>query len=105
MIFITGFQSRVESGLVSAEDVVGVRVADAHVQSSTETTCMTDITTILSKIDRGDPAAADELLPLLYEGLRGLAATDAGLFSRRSGKSQDFSIRREPCGSKTRIGS
>lgn len=35
---------------------------------------MTDVTTILSRIDTGDPSAAGELLPLVYDELRKLAA-------------------------------
>lgn len=35
---------------------------------------MNDVTRILSAIDRGDRAAADELLPLVYDELRRLAA-------------------------------
>jgi RNA polymerase sigma factor (TIGR02999 family) len=35
---------------------------------------MTDVTRILNAIERGDPRAADELLPLVYEELRLLAA-------------------------------
>src|SRR5436305_44640 len=35
---------------------------------------MNDVTRILSAIERGDPRAADELLPLVYDELRGLAA-------------------------------
>ncbi len=35
---------------------------------------MTDITNILSRIDSGDPTAAEQLLPLVYEELRKLAA-------------------------------
>lgn len=35
---------------------------------------MTDVTQILSRIDAGDPAAAEQLLPLVYEELRKLAA-------------------------------
>ena len=35
---------------------------------------MTDITRILSAIDQGDPQAAAELLPLVYDELRKLAA-------------------------------
>jgi len=35
---------------------------------------MSDVTTILECIDTGDPAAADQLLPLVYEELRKLAA-------------------------------
>jgi RNA polymerase sigma factor (TIGR02999 family) len=35
---------------------------------------MNDVTRILSAIDRGDPAAAEQLLPLVYDELRKLAA-------------------------------
>ncbi len=35
---------------------------------------MTDVTRILSQIDDGDPLAAEQLLPLVYEELRKLAA-------------------------------
>ena len=35
---------------------------------------MTDVTRILSAIEQGDPTAADQLLPLVYDGLRKLAA-------------------------------
>ncbi len=35
---------------------------------------MTDVTRILSAIEQGDPQAADQLLPLVYEELRKLAA-------------------------------
>ena len=35
---------------------------------------MTDVTQILSRIEQGDPAAAEQLLPLVYDELRKLAA-------------------------------
>ena len=35
---------------------------------------MSDITLILSQIEAGDPSAAEQLLPLVYEELRKLAA-------------------------------
>jgi RNA polymerase sigma factor (TIGR02999 family) len=35
---------------------------------------MSDVTRILSQIEQGDPQAAEELLPLVYEELRKLAA-------------------------------
>jgi len=35
---------------------------------------MSDVTQILSQIDAGDPAAAEQLLPLVYDELRKLAA-------------------------------
>src|SRR5438309_6845178 len=35
---------------------------------------MSDVTRILSQIEQGDPAAAEKLLPLVYDELRKLAA-------------------------------
>src|SRR5262245_6778831 len=35
---------------------------------------MSDVTGILSQIEQGDPGAADQLLPLVYDELRKLAA-------------------------------
>jgi RNA polymerase sigma factor (TIGR02999 family) len=35
---------------------------------------MSDVTRILDRVQQGDPSAADELLPLVYEELRKLAA-------------------------------
>jgi len=35
---------------------------------------MTDVTQILSRIEHGDPSAAEHLLPLVYDELRKLAA-------------------------------
>ena len=35
---------------------------------------MSDVTQLLNAIDAGDPKAADQLLPLVYEELRKLAA-------------------------------
>jgi len=35
---------------------------------------MSDVTTILSAIEKGDPSAAEQLLPLVYDELRKLAA-------------------------------
>lgn len=36
---------------------------------------MTDVTRILSSIEQGDPSAAEQLLPLVYDELRRLAAS------------------------------
>ena len=36
---------------------------------------MSDVTQILSEVERGNPAAAERLLPLVYDELRKLAAT------------------------------
>jgi RNA polymerase sigma factor (TIGR02999 family) len=41
---------------------------------SRETATMCDVTQILGKIEAGDPSAAEQLLPLVYEELRKLAA-------------------------------
>src|SRR5947207_4167504 len=35
---------------------------------------MSDVTRILSQIEQGDPSAAEQLLPLVYDELRKLAA-------------------------------
>src|SRR6476661_21503 len=35
---------------------------------------MSDVTRILSQIEQGDPAAAEQLLPIVYDELRKLAA-------------------------------
>lgn len=42
-------------------------------------TCMSDVTRILSKIESGDPTAAEKLLPLVYDELRKLAAAKLAL--------------------------
>ena len=41
-------------------------------------TVMTEVTQILSRIDSGDPTAAEQLLPLVYAELRRLATECAG---------------------------
>ena len=45
---------------------------------------MNDITSILSAIENGDPKAADQLLPLVYDELRKLAAQKFAQRSRDS---------------------
>jgi RNA polymerase sigma factor (TIGR02999 family) len=40
---------------------------------------MSDVTRILSQIEQGDPAAAEQLLPLVYNELRNLAAAKLAL--------------------------
>ncbi len=47
---------------------------------------MTDVTRILSAIERGDPHAAEQLLPLVYEELRKLAA------QRMAGEGADHTL-------------
>ena len=39
---------------------------------------MSDVTQILSQIENGDPSATDQLLPLVYDELRKLAAARLG---------------------------
>jgi RNA polymerase sigma factor (TIGR02999 family) len=48
---------------------------------------MTDVTHILSQIEAGDPSAAEELLPLVYDELRRLAAQK--LATEKPGQSLD----------------
>ena len=48
---------------------------------------MSDVTQILARIDDGDASAAEELLPLVYDELRKLAA--AKLASERAGQTLD----------------
>jgi RNA polymerase sigma factor (TIGR02999 family) len=43
--------------------------------SSSYNASMSEVTRILSKIESGDPSAAEKLLPLVYDELRKLAAT------------------------------
>ena len=45
---------------------------------------MSDVTGILSQVELGDPSAAEQLLPLVYEELRKLAA--AKLAQERPGQ-------------------
>lgn len=45
---------------------------------------MSDVTRILSQIDQGDPNAASQLLPFIYEELRKLA--EAKLTNEKSGQ-------------------
>ena len=47
---------------------------------------MADVTMMLQAIDRGDPSAASQLLPLIYDELRRLAA------ARMSGESPDHTL-------------
>jgi RNA polymerase sigma factor (TIGR02999 family) len=46
----------------------------ANCPATTAGTLMHEVTQLLSAIDRGDPRAAEQLLPLVYEELRKLAA-------------------------------
>jgi hypothetical protein len=48
---------------------------------------MNDVTRILSAIEQGDPHAAEQLLPLLYDELRNLAAVK--LAQERPGQTLD----------------
>ena len=46
----------------------------ANYSSSQRTLRVSDVTRILDRVEQGDPKAAEELLPLVYEELRRLAA-------------------------------
>ena len=54
-------------------DAVWTWVGDAAV-AAVATVSMNDVTRILSAIEQGDPEAAEQLLPLVYDELRKLAA-------------------------------
>ena len=51
---------------------------------------MSDVTQILSQIESGDPSAAEQLLPLVYEELRKLAA--AKLAQEKPGKTRQATV-------------
>ncbi len=51
---------------------------DTEIGAVREGCSMNDVSRILSAIEQGDPMAADELLPLVYEELRKLAADRVG---------------------------
>ena len=52
--------------------VFGYIALSLHLSKATH---ITDVTHILSQIESGDPSAAEQLLPLVYDQLRKLAAT------------------------------
>ena len=52
---------------------------------------MSDVTQLLSAIDAGDPEAADQLLPMVYEELRRLAA------SKMAQDDTENNITKNPC--------
>ena len=63
------------AGLVPAARVEWLAHATfATSEGAHHNAAMSDVTRILSQIDSGDPAAAEQLLPLVYEELRKLAA-------------------------------
>ncbi len=49
-------------------------ISNARMATARNPMSMADITQILSKIEQGDPKAADELLPIVYDELRKLAS-------------------------------
>ena len=56
---------------------------------------MSDVTRILSEIEQGDPSAAEQLLPLVYDELRKLAAAKLATRSRgRRSRPRPWSTRR-----------
>ena len=54
---------------------------DRGMVSLFESPAMADVTRILSRIEGGDPKAAEQLLPLVYEELRRLAAAKMAQFA------------------------
>jgi len=67
---------------------------------------MTDVTLILLQIERGDPSAAEQLLPLVYDELRKLERISRS----SSGRSAEFpgihsrGIATCPCGNRSQVG-
>lgn len=66
----------------SGDDLVGWRLAMGGATDYAR--AMSDVTRILSQIESGDPAASEQLLPLVYDELRKLAA--ARLAQERPGQ-------------------
>src|SRR5687768_13457261 len=66
----------------SGGDLVGWRLATGGATDYAR--AMSDVTRILSQIESGDPAASEQLLPLVYAELRKLAA--AKLVQERPGQ-------------------
>src|SRR5262245_32349455 len=72
-------QRAVDLGLRAQVDGTGARKPPATAEVSSRSRCgtlarMTEVTRILSAIEHGDPRAAEQLLPLVYDELRQLAA-------------------------------
>ena len=59
--------------IASATVVVTIRRWLTNASQPLEEAIMSDVTRILSQIESGDPSAAEQLLPLVYEELRKLA--------------------------------
>lgn len=72
MVAGTRMASELPRLLTRAADTLGSIV---FVRSTTLAANMSDVTQLLSAIEQGDPLASEQLLPLLYEELRRLAAT------------------------------
>jgi hypothetical protein len=61
----------------------GNTCTEAIVSSPRYNTAMSDVTRILSAIERGDEKASDKLLPLVYQELRKLAAAGGSIAQTR----------------------
>jgi RNA polymerase sigma factor (TIGR02999 family) len=64
---------RIESDLVAAENTGGYTPNNPCTSQESVLT-MSEVTRILSAIEQGDPQAAEQLLPVVYDALRKLAA-------------------------------
>src|SRR5438046_3918188 len=64
----------VSPGLSRGNGVSGSVVTVVRADGLGRPAAMTDVTRILAAIDQGDPQAAKQLLPLVYDELRSLAA-------------------------------
>jgi RNA polymerase sigma factor (TIGR02999 family) len=67
-----------------AVSVIILVTGTAHWHRTAKGLAMSDVTRILAAIEYGDPSAADQLLPLVYDELRKLAA--AKLASEKPGQ-------------------
>jgi len=74
LLFRTGLWGHAGTGKTLAVDLAGGYTAGNYHQVSRQLPPMSEVTHILSAIERGDPHAPEQLLPLVYDELRLLAA-------------------------------
>ena len=75
-LFVRGFITVRHSALplVDSAVVAALRLRFAGNRTSLYSQCVSDVTRIINAVEQGDPKAAEELLPLVYDELRRLAA-------------------------------
>jgi hypothetical protein len=64
---------------------------------------MGDVTRILSAIEEGDPGAADQILPLVYDELRKLAVSNGPTRTPRCGRMGRAFLRGDQPAGETRL--